>query len=101
MALAGEVRVRVTVLSVAPGFMVTEALFLEQVQPVGQAWVRLKVEEPQPAESLLIILKLKVLASPGFPVWGELVGVTVGLALEKTVSKIKNVEFSELVNNLT
>ena len=68
-------------LSAAPGLIVTEVLFLEQVNPEGQVLVRLKVEEVQPAESLLVILKVKVLLSPGFPVWGELVGVTVGLAL--------------------
>ena len=83
--MVGEVRVKVTVESVAPGFMVTEALLREQLKPAGQVLLRLKLEAPQPAVSLLVILKVKVLTSPGFPVWGELVGVTVGLDRLQTI----------------
>jgi len=83
--VVGEVRVSVTVESVAPGFMATEVLLREQLKPAGQVLFRLKLEAPQPAVSLLVLLKVKVLASPGFPIWGELVGVTVGLARLQTI----------------
>ena len=55
MAPAGEVTDKVTVASVEPGLMVTEVLFKLQVQPEGQVLVRLKTEEPQPAESVFWI----------------------------------------------
>ena len=86
MAEVEEVTERVTEESVEPGEMVTEVLLRVQVQPEGQDFVRLKTEELQLVVSLLLILKVKVLVSPGLPVWGELVAVTVGAALAQTVT---------------
>ncbi len=55
VAVAEEVTDKVTVVSVEPAEMVREALLREHVQPAGQEYVRLKVEEPQPVESLFWI----------------------------------------------
>ena len=82
MAVVGEVTLKVAEESVEPGEMVTEVLLRVQVQPEGQVgFVILKVELPQAVVSLFLMSKVKVLASPGFPDWGELVAVTVGAAL--------------------
>ena len=89
MAELEEVTLKVTVVSVEPGEMVTEVLLRVQVQPEGQVgFVILKVELPQAVVSLFLTLKVNVLVSPGFPDWGELVAVTVGLALVQVLNTV-------------
>jgi len=85
----GDVTVKVTEESVEPGEIVTEVLLrVQEGQPEGQDFVRLKVEEPHNEVSLFVTLKVKALVSPGFPIWGELVGVTVGLDRVQAVTTV-------------